>query len=62
MANNHDVKDLTSHGRGRWFEPSIAHSIKDRICRKNILTRLVCWWIDGPLCSNLWMVVLELNW
>jgi hypothetical protein len=26
MANNHDVKDLTSHGGGRWFDPSIAHS------------------------------------
>jgi hypothetical protein len=26
MANNHNVIALTSHGRGRWFEPSIAHS------------------------------------
>ena len=25
MANNHDSMDLTSHGRGRWFEHSIAH-------------------------------------
>jgi len=27
---------LTSHGRGRWFEPSIAHSQKVAFCR-NIL-------------------------
>jgi hypothetical protein len=26
VANSYDVMDLTSHGRGRWFEPSIAHS------------------------------------
>jgi hypothetical protein len=26
VANSYDVIDLTSHGRGRWFEPSIAHS------------------------------------
>jgi len=26
LANNYDVMDLPSHGRGRWFDPSIAHS------------------------------------
>jgi hypothetical protein len=24
---------LTSHGRGRWFDPSIAHSRKIAFCR-----------------------------
>jgi hypothetical protein len=23
---DHDGADLPSHGRGRWFDPSIAHS------------------------------------
>src|SRR5918998_298025 len=27
--------DLTSHGRGRWFEPSIAHSRRAEFCRQN---------------------------
>jgi hypothetical protein len=38
VANNHDIKDLTSHGRGRWFEPSIAHSGNVLVCRTNCLT------------------------
>jgi hypothetical protein len=35
VVNNHDVMDLPSHGRGRWFEPSIAHSQKVLFCRQN---------------------------
>ena len=27
---------LPSHGRGRWFEPSIAHSQKAALCRTNV--------------------------
>ena len=30
---------LPSHGRGRWFEPSIAHSGKTPLCRKNRTVR-----------------------
>jgi hypothetical protein len=28
-ANNRAIVVLPSHGRGRWFEPSIAHSEKE---------------------------------
>jgi hypothetical protein len=35
MANVYDDGALTSHGRGRWFEPSIAHSGKVVFSRKN---------------------------
>jgi hypothetical protein len=34
--NDHDLIDLPSHGRGRWFEPSIAHSENSPFCRKNV--------------------------
>src|ERR671920_1698175 len=27
---------LPSHGRGRWFDPSIAHSQKAALCRTNV--------------------------
>jgi len=27
---------LPSHGRGRWFEPSIAHLEKVAFCRRNV--------------------------
>jgi hypothetical protein len=30
------MTSLPSHGRGRWFEPSIAHLKKVALCRKNV--------------------------
>ncbi len=26
--------NLTSHGRGRWFDPSIAHSKNSPVCKR----------------------------
>jgi hypothetical protein len=30
---------LSLHGRGRWFDPSIAHSYKVSCCRQNASAR-----------------------
>ncbi len=36
LVNGSEYKDLPLHGRGRWFDPSIAHSKNLSICRQNI--------------------------
>src|SRR5215204_3106179 len=41
FANSRTLRQtitLPSHGRGRWFEPSIAHSSFSCICRRNVNT------------------------
>ena len=44
--------DAHSHGRGRWFEPSIAHSKKMEFCRKDVRIDEDSRYTLGPLCSN----------
>jgi hypothetical protein len=40
-ANVRDAMPSHSHGRGRWFETSIAHSGKTPLCRKNRTVRVI---------------------
>ncbi len=44
FANSRNLQQsiaLTSHGRGRWFEPSIAHSRKVVFCSINAEMRYI---------------------
>ena len=42
----------TSHGRGRWFETSIAHSKNMPICRQNAAPKTRRKMDLGAPCSN----------
>ena len=42
---------LTSYGRGRWFDPSIAHSEKV-VLQEKLKQRLAYQTFVEPVCSN----------
>jgi len=52
VVNNHDIMDLPSHGRGRWFDSSIAHSQNISFCRLTMNQRCRRQTFPRILCSS----------